>query len=194
MPERISKCSFKCCVFRATQLLSMLFLPPLSWNKPEIPRARAWPFLFCQGELNPGVRASLCVLGCCQNCGTGFFPLWCLGPRLVRGLCPREAQMGTVLVYPSRNRGFHTSACSGVRHRLHVVSGAWLHRDFSSGILSKHSRSFFRTFFMTRQGVDVIRTWNPNEREWVTLSSGGVMGLQMPQSTYTKLGACGHRW
>lgn len=31
------------------------------------------------------------------------------------------------------------------------------------------------------------------ENELVTLSLGDVMGLQMSQSTYTKLGACSHR-
>lgn len=31
------------------------------------------------------------------------------------------------------------------------------------------------------------------EKELVTLPKGDVTGLQMSQSTYTKLGACSHR-
>lgn len=46
-----------------------------------------------------------------------------------------------------------------------------------------------------KSGVGVIKNMEflMKEDELVALSSGDVMGVQMSQSTYTKLGACSHR-
>lgn len=107
----------------------------------------------------------------CHDYGTGFSPLWCLGPRLGRVLCPREVWMRTEMVHPSRKMG---SAASRVLRSelpamsapLHMVSVSRARCHFGSGILHKHRWNFFRTF---EQWVGVIRIWKKKKGEYSVL-------------------------
>lgn len=130
-----------------------------------MPSPSCWrAFLFDQGELNLGVRASLCDLI--------LSGLW---GRLLSLVMP-YSQAWLWSLFQGGTDGDHDGTpiqkdglcCSRVlggelpamSPPLHMVSGSRTCCHLSSGILNKHSGGFFRTF---NQWVGVIRIWKKKD-------------------------------